>query len=166
MHSIDMTAIINTVMRSMSQIRPEIEMLPDVKPAVFRGEEESWRILVENLVDNALRYAKSKIVVELRPGSLSVSNDGPQIPEDQMKKLFRPFEKGTNGKFGLGLSICSKVAEADGYSIAARNTDDGVTFTVADRTPVPDRKGLKKKEKERETVKKERSRAARKDEKK
>ena len=36
---------------------------------------------------------------------LKISNDGPKMPEDRIESLFRPYEKGEGGRFGLGLSI-------------------------------------------------------------
>ena len=71
-----------------------------------------------------------------------------------MKKLFRPFEKGDKGKFGLGLSICSKITEAYGYQIEAKNQDDGVSFIVTDTSYQPEEGQRKRKEKEREQLKK------------
>ncbi|MBQ1341752.1 MAG: sensor histidine kinase, partial [Erysipelotrichaceae bacterium] len=46
---------------------------------------------------------------------------------------FKPFEKGTKGKFGLGLSICSKVCIAYGYNIDAENLEKGVVFRISDK---------------------------------
>jgi two-component system sensor histidine kinase CssS len=97
---------------------------------------------VENLLDNAIRYAKSEIVITLKEGYLSVYNDGAPISQDTMNKMFKPYEKGSKGKFGLGLSICNKVVNAYGYSLEAQNTEFGVIFRVKDRQ---DPKLLKKK---------------------
>ncbi|MBQ2479222.1 MAG: HAMP domain-containing histidine kinase [Erysipelotrichales bacterium] len=155
MNSIDMNAIADQVIRSLSAIRPEIEIHYQGEPTVFKGEEESWRILMENLLDNALRYAEKSVWIELKPGYLCVGNDGPSIPPEQMKNLFKPFEKGINGKFGLGLSICSKVAEAYGYTIQAKNIPGGVNFTVRDKTPILDDKERKKKSRARQTRQKD-----------
>jgi len=49
-----------------------------------------------------------------------------------MARLFKPFEKGTHGKFGLGLSICHKVCVAYGYNIEAENLEKGVVFRITD----------------------------------
>ncbi|MCF0110720.1 MAG: sensor histidine kinase, partial [Erysipelotrichaceae bacterium] len=95
---------------------------------------------VENLVDNGLRYAEHNVHIVLKQGYLSVTNDGPSISKERMDKLFKPFEKGSKGKFGLGLSICYKVANAYGYSIEAVNMENGVRFVVNDKNaPKKDR---------------------------
>ena len=155
MNSINMNKIVEVVRLSLSAIRPSIEIKIGEQPTVFRGDEESWRILVENLMENALRYAQTQVRIELRPGYLCCSNDGPTISEEQMKKLFRPFEKGDKGKFGLGLSICSKITEAYGYQLEAKNQDDGVSFIVSDTSYHPEEGQRKRKEKEREQLKKQ-----------
>ena len=85
---------------------------------------------MENLVDNALRYANRVIRLELNPGELKVINDGQKIEEDRLNKLFKPYEKGTNGQFGLGLSIVYKIVTTYGYRITAENLADGVCFRI------------------------------------
>ena len=139
----DMAATIDTVVRSLKAIRPQIELVRDLQPAVFRGDEESWRIVVENLLENALRYAEKQIVITLREGELSVWNDGPALSQERMERLFKPFEKGTKGKFGLGLSICYKVCQAYGYNIDAENLEKGVIFRITVKEEAP-RKEKKK----------------------
>ncbi|MBQ9840015.1 MAG: HAMP domain-containing histidine kinase [Erysipelotrichaceae bacterium] len=139
---IEMKSLVELVVLSLHVVRPEIEMKLEMEPTTFRGEEESWRILVENLLDNAIRYAKSEIVITLKEGYLSVYNDGSSISQETMNKMFKPYEKGSKGKFGLGLSICNKVVNAYGYSLEAQNMEFGVIFRVKDRQ---DPKLMKKK---------------------
>lgn len=129
----NMKETIEKVLLSLKMIRPEVTIDYDLAEATFRGDEESWRVVVENLIDNALRYAETRIDIQLKPTSLSISNDGPSISEERMQKLFKPFEKGTKGKFGLGLSICSKVAHAYDYDIVAENLEKGVVFRITER---------------------------------
>ncbi len=129
----DMKTTIETVLLSLKMIRPEIDISCQLEEAVFTGDEESWRIVVENLLDNALRYAESKIVITVKPGEMTISNDGAAISEERMLKLFKPFEKGTKGKFGLGLSICYRVCQAYGYNIDAENQETMVTFRISEK---------------------------------
>lgn len=129
--TLHMASVIDKVLLALKVIRPEIEFETDVDDTVyFHGEEDPWRIVVENLVDNALRYAKSKIRIRLYEDELSVENDGKPIPQDKMDKLFSPYEKGTDGQFGLGLSIVYKVVTTYGYRVEAENLQDGVRFHI------------------------------------
>ncbi len=129
--NLNMSEVIDKVLLSLKVIRPEITFETNVDRDVrFHGDEDPWRIVVENLVDNALRYADSKVVLELNPGELKVSNDGKQIDADRKAKLFKPYEKGSDGQFGLGLSIVYKVVTTYGYKVEAENLPDGVCFRV------------------------------------
>ena len=126
-----MNEVIDKVLLSLKVIRPEIEFVTEMDEDVyFHGEEEPWRIVVENLVDNALRYAKTNVTITLKPQELCVINDGDPIPLDRMNSLFKPYEKGTDGKFGLGLSIVYRVTSTYHYRVSAENLSDGVCFRI------------------------------------
>ncbi|MBR0385076.1 MAG: sensor histidine kinase [Erysipelotrichaceae bacterium] len=138
----DMKETIEKVLLSLKAIRTDVTINPELEESVFRGEEESWRIVVENLLDNSLRYAASSINITLKKGELTVSNDGPPISAERMQRLFKPFEKGTKGKFGLGLSICYKVCQAYSYTIDAENMENGVRFSITERPLKKEKKRL------------------------
>lgn len=127
---IKMIDIINRVILGAKVLKPDIKIILELEDAYFEGEEESWRILFENLMDNALRYAKSVVKITLLEDNLSVFNDGPRIEEERLNKLFRPYEKGNDGQFGLGLSIVKKVCVAYNYKIDVFNKEDGVVFAI------------------------------------
>ena len=97
---------------------------------MFHGDEEPWRVVVENLLDNALRYARTTVKITLKENMLEVFNDGPLIEEKRLDKLFTAYEMGDKGKFGLGLSIVKKVTEVYGYSVTGENMNDGVVFRI------------------------------------
>ncbi|KMK75678.1 sensor histidine kinase [Alkalihalobacillus pseudalcaliphilus] len=103
----------------------------DVK---IKGDEEQLEVLIENLVENALRYAISGIWINAEKVDklirISVENDGETIPEDDIPKLFNPFYKGNNGKFGLGLAIVKRIAELHHGYPEIENTDKGVKMKV------------------------------------
>lgn len=127
----DMSEVVKTVVLNTKVIRPEIEIETNLVPSFFRGGEEAWRGAVENILENGLRYAESLIVITLDEKQLCIYNDGPQFKEDQIDTLFKPFEKGQGGQFGLGLSIVSKVVSANKYRVVAENVETGgVIFKI------------------------------------
>lgn len=96
----------------------------------FLGQEEHWRNVIENIVENAKRYCKSVIKISLRNQSLIIFNDGPKIDQKLVDSIFDPFTKGEKGNFGLGLSIVKKVTEMFGYYVQVCNVEAGVEFKI------------------------------------
>ncbi len=129
--SSNMQEIVETVVQNTKFIKPEITIQTDLEEVWFDGLAESWRVAVENILENALRYAKTTIDIHLsEEEGLTIANDGPCMDEDRIKVLFKPYEKGQGGKFGLGLSIVSKVVNANHYEVCGENTADGVIFRI------------------------------------
>ena len=129
--SSNMQEIVETVVQNTKFIKPEITMQTDLEEVWFDGLAEPWRVAVENILENALRYAKTTIDIHLsEEEGLTIANDGPCMDEDRIKVLFKPYEKGQGGKFGLGLSIVSKVVNANHYEVCGENTADGVIFRI------------------------------------
>ncbi len=126
-----MNGVIDKVILSLKMVRPEIDLQKKTKGDVyFHGVEDPWRIVIENLVDNGLRYAQSHIRITLEEDELCVINDGNPIKEEDRERIFHPYEKGTDGKFGLGLSIVAKVCSTYGYHVAAENLPGEVCFRI------------------------------------
>lgn len=129
--SSNMQEIVETVVQNTKFIKPEITIQTDLEEVWFDGLDEPWRVAVENILENALRYAKTTIDIHLsEEEGLTIANDGPCMDEDRIKVLFKPYEKGQGGKFGLGLSIVSKVVNANHYEVCGENTADGVIFRI------------------------------------
>lgn len=152
--NLNMNEVVDKVLLSLKVIRPEITFERQMEGKVFfHGEEDPWRIVVENLVDNALRYADSKIIIRLSPGELCVINDGKPIDDEHLKKLFRPYEKGTDGQFGLGLSIVYRIATTYGYRVEADNIQGGVMFRIWKDLPKKELKAIQKERRKEEKEK-------------
>jgi two-component system, OmpR family, sensor histidine kinase CssS len=131
----DMKRVIEQVILSLKVLRPRIQLKTNLTSCSYIGLEEPWRVVIENLLDNALRYAQTEVFVDLKPNYLIVYNDGVKIPEERMEQLFKPYEKGTGGQFGLGLTIVKRVLDAYNYTIKATNLDTGVQFTIYQESP-------------------------------
>ncbi len=138
---IDMVDVVSKAILSLKVIRPEIKIETNLQRVIYTGSLEPWRVVVENLLDNAIRYAKSKIIIVLNENELSVYNDGPPMSDERISKLFKAYEKGDDGQFGLGLAIVHKVVTAYGFIPSAYNADKGVIFKITSKRP---KKGSKK----------------------
>ena len=130
MEDVDLREIMEHVIISNRQIRPEIEITVHGEKAIVQGAKEPWRIVVENLLDNALRYAKSQLIIELDDDYLSVYNDGISINMDRISQMFKAYEVGEEGQFGLGLAIVNRVMTNYNYHISVENINEGVKFTI------------------------------------
>ncbi|MCL2059375.1 MAG: HAMP domain-containing histidine kinase [Oscillospiraceae bacterium] len=106
----------------------------DVEPATIMGDEEKFVVAIENILDNALRYAKTKITVTAKKGQKSVRieihDDGGGIEPDNIEKIFLSLYKEKTGNFGLGLAITKKIITFFGGSVYAVNKAGGASFIV------------------------------------
>ena len=103
------------------------------------GDAETLRILLNNLIDNAIRYTPEggRVDVAVAPGTttctLTVQDSGPGIPEDELSRVFDRFYRvagtGVEGS-GLGLAIVKQIATAHHAEVRLYNTRPGLCATV------------------------------------
>ena len=91
---------------------------------------EHWETILDNLLQNFMRYAKTTIKITAKQNKLILYNDGENIDEDFLAGIFTPFRKGIKGEFGLGLSIVKKTLNMIGYDIVIKNDKKGVSFII------------------------------------
>ncbi|WP_353649041.1 HAMP domain-containing sensor histidine kinase [Nakamurella sp. A5-74] len=115
-------------------------------PVRVSGDHHQLTRMVRNLVDNAVRYADSGVLVELSSRGpdavVRVADDGPGIaPEDRVRVLdrFVRLDAGRSraaGGAGLGLAIVAEVVAAHRGTVEVSAADSGgACFTV--RIPLP-----------------------------
>jgi len=131
----EMKPLIEHIAAQMDALN-DLTIETDLEDVTFIGNPDHWRVAIENIVDNASRYAKSLIRITLKKDLLVIYNDGEQIETDKIDDLFDPYVKGVKGKFGLGLSIVAKTAEMYGYDVRARNEQTGVSFVFTKKNPM------------------------------
>jgi signal transduction histidine kinase len=120
--AVDFGDIVQRVCREASSANAEPSIVVTAPSTIVTADERRLVQLVRNLVDNARRRARSRVVVELSLDDgwarLSVDDDGPGVPADVMPRLFERFAKGSESRgSGLGLAICRWVATAHGGDI-------------------------------------------------
>jgi two-component system, OmpR family, sensor histidine kinase TctE len=116
------------------------EASPD--PVLIRGEPDRLRELLNNLVDNAVRYSRHSgrvtVAVGISEGAeavLSVSDDSQKIPIEERQRIFERFHRllGSHADgSGLGLAIVSEIAALHQARITLEEDVDGIgnTFSV------------------------------------
>jgi signal transduction histidine kinase len=121
----------------------------------IHGDARRLRQVIENLIDNAVKYAPAgtrvTVSVQGTPGGaeVSVADSGPGIAPEEVPGLFQKFSRlaaarrsGVHGT-GLGLYICRSIVEAHGGRISVDTAPGkGSVFRVvlprvADVAPLP-----------------------------
>jgi two-component system phosphate regulon sensor histidine kinase PhoR len=108
-----------------------IGLRTELQPGVtVRGDRAQLGLLLSNLVDNALRYTRSRGTIWVRLGGnegkvvLQVADNGEGIPSSELPRIFERFYRvdkaraRQTGGTGLGLAIVRHVAEAHGGTVA------------------------------------------------
>jgi two-component system sensor histidine kinase CssS len=127
--------LIKNVVERLSWQKSQLKWSLDLSHVSISGDMEQWRVVLENLLDNQIRYANNHIIVELKQEKddkayLRIWNDGPPIEQEIMDTLFNKFNKGYKGEFGLGLAIVQRIITLHGSKIWAKNEDEGVSFYI------------------------------------
>ncbi len=129
---IDMYELINEVVLSY-KYQTDINFNLDLEEGItFKGYRENWSTVISNIVDNARRFAKKEIKIILRESRIRIYNDGDPIDEQFLNSVFKPYEKGSKGEFGLGMSIVMKTVDFFGMNLSVRNEEyGGVSFIIS-----------------------------------
>ena len=90
-----------------------------------------WQAIIDNILNNFMRYARTKIKITVKNNKIILYNDGPNIDKTVLNNIFTPYEKGVNGVFGLGLSIVKKTLLLLNYDINITNEKNGVKFIIS-----------------------------------
>jgi signal transduction histidine kinase len=97
--------------------------------------------LLSNLVGNAIAHGAADVPVtvnvQIEDGDrllISVSNGGPEIPPETLRKIFEPFWRPASsqpgGGLGLGLYICREITQAHGGELSVSSTDTLTRFNA------------------------------------
>jgi two-component system sensor histidine kinase BaeS len=147
----EVTPLIDDVVRTMrAQTEAGNQSLTEHVPPglpLIDVEPDRIRQILVNLLTNAHEYSPEGASIRVAARAvgaeveISVSDDGPGIPAEQLERIFDRFTRGDAGLTqrvggtGLGLAISKSLVELHGGSIAAESTvGQGSTFHV--RLPV------------------------------
>ena len=147
----EVAPLIEDVVRTMrAQTEAASQSLgEDVQPGLPQINVEPARIrqILVNLITNAHEYSPEGASIEVSARAvgaeveISVSDNGPGIPADQVERIFERFTRGDAGLTqrvggtGLGLAISKSLVEAHGGSIAVESTP-GIGSIFRIRLPI------------------------------
>ena len=149
----DLRGVVGAVVEDLEDVpgRERLDLEVDLEAArEVAMPAEALRLVVVNLLGNALKYATplTTVRVAARPAgpsllAVSVSNIGPPITAADRERIFEPFvqldsslTRSASG-VGLGLHIVRRLVESYGGTVSVDSTGDLITFTVAVPTVTP-----------------------------
>lgn len=128
---VDMEAIVASEVDKFKHSRKDVKFIVESDhKSKFVGTVDSWETIIDNLLNNFMRYAKSEVKITIKNNKLILYNDGDNIDNDLLEGIFTPFRKGIKGEFGLGLSIVKKTLNMIKYDITIKNEREGVSFII------------------------------------
>ncbi len=111
-------------------VRFHYQPAPDL-PSVIRTDPKRLRQVLLNLLGNAVKFTEQGQIIlriDYRDGilRLEVEDSGPGIAEDQLERIFQPFEQTGASHYqsegtGLGLAITRRIAERMGGTVSVRS---------------------------------------------
>ena len=122
------------------------------EPAVVTGDGDALRVMLRNLVDNAVRYSPQGGRVDVSvtqeggarrgPAVVEIADLGPGIPAEERERVFDRFYRlpGTapSGS-GIGLAIVRSIADQHGARVELRSADGATGLRVRVTFPPPAR---------------------------
>lgn len=95
------------------------------------------------ILDNALYWVRQRgrgrsVLVEIEPGSISVSNNGPSIPVEDLQRIFLPHFTRRPDATGLWLTLAQNLMDSIGGEVSHTSYTNYETFTIRVDRSVPE----------------------------
>lgn len=146
LESLNLLAMVSETERRVQRFRPELNITTQTLPEGMATLEapvsrKYFPRVLENLLMNAMRHAKSHISVQVIPGDslveIHIDDDGFGVPDDQTARIFEPFvrldpsrDRQTGGT-GLGLAITKRIIDQhQGTITVSKSPLRGARFTI------------------------------------
>ncbi len=130
---IDVGALVESVVEDRRDVGQTLEVRGAARTP-YPGHPQALRRCLENLIENAVRYAGSA-AIELDDTAerlrIAVRDQGPGIPEAELQRVFEPYYRleysrnPASGGVGLGLSIARNIARWHGGDVELSNASGG-----------------------------------------
>lgn len=146
LESLNLLAMVSETERRVQRFRPELNITTQTLPEGMATLEapvsrKYFPRVLENLLMNAMRHAKSHISVQVIPGDslveIHIDDDGFGVPDDQTARIFEPFvrldpsrDRQTGGT-GLGLAITKRIIDQhQGTITVSKSPLQGARFSI------------------------------------
>lgn len=137
---VDLAALVEIAVHEQVPAGVALELDLDADLGTVAVDPARWRLLVRNLVGNALRHGQPPLQVRLHRAAdelvFTVRDHGPGVAPEVLAQLGEAFYRPdaargrSSGGVGLGLYLCRLVAQAHGGRLVARAAAPGLEVTV------------------------------------
>ncbi|UQX88633.1 ATP-binding protein [Jatrophihabitans telluris] len=118
--------------------------LGELAPVTVIGDRDGLYRVMVNLIDNAVRYARTSVQLSLAPGTGAdsgwaqwcIADDGPGVPANKRERVFDRFYRldtarsRAEGGTGLGLAIVREIITAHAGTITLHDNDPGLLVRI------------------------------------
>ncbi|KZL00876.1 Osmolarity sensor protein EnvZ [Pseudovibrio sp. Ad14] len=126
---VDLTLLLDVVIEERSELGDAAEMT-DTAPVIVSCRVNAIQRCLSNLVENACKYGSAAHVTVSKDGDeavITIDDNGPGIPEEELDRVFQPFQRLATDipGSGLGLAIVKTIVTDQGGSIGLFNRAEG-----------------------------------------
>lgn len=121
-------------------VKKDLAINPDFNEFYIEGNEDLLRQVWINLIDNAIKFSDSNSNIDLMihqtdtNTTIAIKNYGPQIQEDEQKRIFNKYWQSDGARisdgFGIGLSIAKSVIDLHQGQIHIQSSVKETSFIV------------------------------------
>ena len=135
--------VISNYTLQLQEIEGRIDLDLHAKHDIVNGDDGHLRNLVSNLLDNAVKYSKGKLILKISSSNhnrnlvLKFEDNGIGMSKETVRRIFEKFYRAHTGNlhnvkgFGLGLSYVKTIIDAHGGNIKAESSlGKGSSFTL------------------------------------
>lgn len=138
--AVDLVDIATSAAAGQRSGRVPVAVAQEAGPAVVDGDADALARVVANLVDNAVRHARTSVTLDVRTqdgmAELVVLDDGPGVAAADRERVFERFTRLDEGRgrdaggSGLGLAIVRELVRAHGGDVVLSDADPGLRAVV------------------------------------
>jgi len=130
----DIYTLASEVKHSIQEKYKNRKILLEGKSCTVEADRTLMDVVLKNLIENALKYSKDDVLIELKNGTVSVIDRGVGIEEKDVnnvtKKFYRSGTHSWDNSMGLGLSIVKTILSLHQSKLEIRSeVDVGSTFS-------------------------------------
>ena len=132
----DLAKLTTDVVSTFTQRHKDRKFVLHVNSCMVNADSTMIEMVLNNLIDNAIKYSENTIYIEVINKKCSVRDEGEGIPVDEIPKITKKFYRSNryswDNSIGLGLSLVSYILKLHGSELEIQSElGEGSTFSFA-----------------------------------